>query len=183
MLKGIAYSVFFIALVGCSESPAPSSEAPMPSANNTQSSPTVRQPAPPIPKIEVQKVDIHDDQAIVDAAGLPVEWKSDSTDSDDQPKKIYGFTAKDKFGTQVELSKNWIVIGWQISKESPEIAAQSETNILTAKKIAGAVLGEDGVNLVAQVTGGNPMKSGMVGGYKISSATCVSYQCGLKIAR
>ncbi len=173
MLKGLAYSVLFVALVGCSESPAPSSEAPMPS-------PSVQQAAP---KTEIQKVDIHNDQAIVDAAGLPVKWTSDSTDLDDKPKKIYGFMEEGKFGTQVEISKKWIVIGWQISKEDPDIAARSETNILTAKKIAGAVLGEDGVNLVAQVTGGNPMKSGIVGGYQIGSASCVGFQCSLTITR
>lgn len=128
------------------------------------------------------KVNIHDDKAIVKRAENPVKKVTDSTDTDGEPKKIYQF-ADSIFGTQIELSKNQIVLGWIAVNEDESSRMKSLASIAIAQKLAVSMFGIEGGKLVDELTLNGKIDPQNLDGHQVLTGTCVSGMCTLKIER
>jgi cell division protein FtsI/penicillin-binding protein 2 len=128
------------------------------------------------------KVDIHDDEAIVKSAGTPVKKVSDSTDTDGKPKKIYQFS-ESAFGTQIELSKNQIVLAWVAVNEDESSRTKSLASIAIAQKLAVSIFGIEGGKLVDELTQKGKIDPQNLNGHQVLMGTCTSGMCLLKIDR
>ena len=103
---------------------------------------------PQLPKQEdlpVARVDIHDDQAIVKSAGVPVVSTSDSSDEKGEPKKIYIFN-HEYVGTQIELSRSKLVLAWTVASDGEIVKKMTPENIKLARLLARGLLGLDGLS-------------------------------------
>lgn len=128
------------------------------------------------------KVDIHDDEEIVKSAGTPVKKISDSTDTDGKPKKIYQFS-ESGFGTQLELSKNQILLGWVAVNEDESSRVKSLASIAIAQKLAVSMFGIEGGELVDELTKQGKIDPQNLNGHQVLVGTCVTGMCTLKIDR
>lgn len=131
---------------------------------------------------KVPRVDIHHDDAIVQSAGVPVKKVIDSTDSDNQPKKIYQF-AETIFGTQVELSKTQMILSWIAVNDTDSAKAKSIESIKIAQKIARAVLGDEGGKLVDQTIQSGKGQETTIDGHSVMVTDCVMGTCLMHIER
>lgn len=131
----------------------------------------------------IAKVDIYDDQAIVKSAGVPVVRTSDSSDTEGEPKKIYIFNHK-YVGSQVELSRTQIVIGWTIANDSDLVKKMSPENVKVVQRLARATLGLNGGKAIDDAMQGKGLKDGMIDGHKVWVTPCVdTTSCMMKIYR
>lgn len=130
----------------------------------------------------IPKVDIHDDEAIVKSAVIPAKKIIDSLDTVGEPKKIYQF-ADSVFGTQIELSKNHIVLGWVAVNEDESSRAKSLTSIAIAQKLAVSMFGIEGGKLIDELTLQGKIDPQNLNGHQVLMGTCVSGMCTLKIDR
>ena len=128
------------------------------------------------------KVDIHDDEAIVKSAGIPVKKIIDSVDTVGEPKKIYQF-ADSIFGTQIELSKNQILLGWIAVNEDESSRTKSLASIAIAQKLAVSMFGTEGGKLVDELTLQGKIYPQNLNGHQVLMGTCTSGMCLLKIDR
>lgn len=128
------------------------------------------------------KVDIRDNEAIVKSAGTPVKKISDSTDRDGKTKKIYQFS-ESSFGTQIELSKNQIVLGWVAVNEDESSRKKSLASIAIAQKLAVSIFGIEGGKLVDELTLLGKIDPQNLNGHQVLMGTCVSGLCTLKVDR
>lgn len=128
------------------------------------------------------KVDIHDDEVIVNSAGVPTKKIIDSVDTDGEPKKIYQF-ADSIFGTQIELSKNQILLGWIAVNEDESSRKKSLASIAIAQKLAVSMFGSDGGKLVDELTLEGKIDPQNLNGHQVLMGTCVTGLCTLKIDR
>lgn len=132
--------------------------------------------------VSLPKVNIHDDEAIVKRAETPVKKVTDSTDTDGEPKKIYQF-ADSIFGTQIELSKNQIILGWVAVNEDESSRKKSLESITIAQKLAISMFGIEGGKLVDELTLQGKIAPQNLNGHQVLMGTCVSGFCTLKVDR
>lgn len=128
------------------------------------------------------RVDIHDDKAIVMSAGVPTKKIIDSVDTVGEPKKIYQF-ADSIFGTQIELSKNQILLGWIAVNEDESSRKKSLASIAIAQKLAVSMFGAEGGKLVDELTLQDKIDPQNLNGHQVLMGTCVTGLCTLKIDR
>ena len=128
------------------------------------------------------KVDIRDDEAIVKSAGVPTKKIIDSVDTVGEPKKIYQF-ADSIFGTQIELSKNQILLGWIAVNEDESSRKKSLASIAIAQKLAVSMFGIEGGKLVDELTLQGKIDPQNLNGHQVLMGTCVSGFCTLNIDR
>ena len=169
-----------ILLVGCSSSDSENTqkEEQVSAANESKKLdfPSADQHA------SLPKVDIHDDEAIVKSAGVPTKKIIDSVDTAGEPKKIYQF-ADTIFGTQIELSKNQIVLGWIAVNEAESSRKKSLKSIAIAQKLAISMFGIEGGKLVDELTLQGKIAPQNLNGHQVLMGTCVAGICTLKIDR
>lgn len=169
-----------ILLVGCSNSESENTQKTEQTSIENESKkldfPSVDQQA------SLPRVDIHDDEAIVKSAGVPTKKIIDSVDTAGEPKKIYQF-ADSIFGTQIELSKNQILLGWIAVNEDESSRTKSLKSIAIAQHIARAMLGIEGGKLVDEITNKGKIESQQIEGYQVTAGSCISGLCSLKIQR
>lgn len=169
-----------ILLVGCSNSESENTQKTEQTSIENESKkldfPSVDEQA------SLPRVDIHDDEAIVKSAGVPTKKIIDSVDTAGEPKKIYQF-ADTIFGTQIELSKNQILLGWIAVNEDESSRTKSLASIAIAQKLGVSMFGTDGGKLVDELTLEGKIDPQNLDGHQVLMGTCVSGMCTLKIER
>lgn len=130
-----------------------------------------------IPSQSIQTVGINDAQVILDSAGLKAFKITDSTDNFDAPKKIYQIN--DGISTQLEHSENEVILGWYQAEDAIEASQNSLNN---AYLLAQAMLGEQGVELMHQISSGKIVKQEIINGYSVSGS-CTVNPCMLNIRK
>lgn len=151
-------------------------------SDNIENEPTVKKfdfkhvdPQQPVARV----TDINNDDEIIKSAGVPVFKTIDSTDSKGEPKKIYKFA---DFGTQIELSRSQIIIGWIAADDTESAKLKSQESIAVAQRLARAVLGLEAGYLVDKAIAGG---SGAVyvDGYKVRYSPCIGGSCLITVER
>jgi len=169
-----------ILLVGCSNSESENTQKTEQTSIENESKkldfPSADQHA------SLPKVDIQNDEAIVKSAGVAVKKVIDSIDTVGEPKKIYQF-ADSIFGTQIELSKNQILLGWIAVNEDESSKKKSLASIAIAQKLAVSMFGAEGGKLVDELTSQGKIDPQNLNGHQVLMGTCVSGFCTLKIDR
>lgn len=169
-----------ILLVGCSNSESENTQKTEQTSTENESRkldfPSADQ------HVSLPKVDINDDEAIVNSAGVPTKKIIDSVDTDGETKKIYQF-ADSIFGTQIELSKNQILLGWVAVNEDESSRKKSLASIAIAQKLAISMFGIEGGKLVDELTLQGKIDPQNLNGHQVLMGTCVSGLCSLRIDR
>ncbi|WAU72970.1 MULTISPECIES: hypothetical protein [unclassified Acinetobacter] len=183
-MNRLIFPVFCIFLfIGCSDQSNPQVNAEQFSDENTKVTQHdgVIEVSPIENKEEsFKQVDIHSDKEIINSAGVPVLKTIDSTDSNNKPKKIYKFA---DFGTQLELSKDEIIIGWIVANDTESAKVKSAESVRIAQRLANSLLGDEAVQLVDKVTAGGDGETVTLKGYRASVSNCIGGMCVLKIDR
>jgi len=167
-----------VLLAGCSG--AESVNEPVKSEQEKQTSTIAFEPRNALES--VKKIDISNDQAIIKSAGVAVKKEVDSVDTAGEPKKIYMF-ADSSFGTQIELSRSQIILAWIAVNEDESSRTKSLESIAIAQQLAHAMLGEEGGQLVDEITNKGKIEPQKVDGHQITMGACISGTCLLKIER
>lgn len=118
---------------------------------------------------KVKQINIQDDEQIIQIIGKPSSI-IDSTDSLDQPKKIYKY---DIF-SQVELSKNYLLISWK---------QHDKASVDRAVVIAMSALGKDGGYFIHEVDRLGNVDKRPINGHDVVNNLCTSDMCMIKITR
>lgn len=169
-----------VLLVGCSSSEGENNQK---KEQESVTSESKNLDFPPVDQqASIPKIDIYDDEAIVKSVATPVKKVSDSTDTDGKPKKIYQFSDSG-FGTQIELSKNQIVLGWVAVNEDESSRTKSLASIEIAQKLAVSMFGTEGGKLVDELTLQGKIDPQNLDGHQVLMGTCVLGMCTLKIVR
>lgn len=129
----------------------------------------------------VEKIDIHNDDVIVKSAGVKVKKITDSVDTVGEPKKNYKLSDS-ALGTQIELSRSQIVLGWYAVNEDESSKLKSLESIRVAQRLARSMLGIEGGKLVDQITQKGKIEPQIIDGYEVTGS-CVYAPCILRISR
>ncbi|MEX7479186.1 hypothetical protein AB0861_023945 [Acinetobacter baumannii] len=126
---------------------------------------------PEITLPNINEVGLNDEQAIIQSIGEQPEKVIDSTDSKDDPKKIYVFNGT---YSQLELSSNYALIAWQ---------QNNEASLNRAVKMGMALLGKDAGYYIHNVDMNGQHTDYSIQGHKIINNTCISELCMIKIEK
>ncbi|GEM_PF-5924921 len=95
----------------------------------------------------------------------------DSTDSEDNPKKIYIF---EKGSSQLEVSESFVLISW---------TQNDDISLKRVKIIAKTLLGLDAEQFVNEVNRVGQMSNTTINGHEFINSTCISTLCIIKIKK
>lgn len=126
----------------------------------------------------VPLIDIYNDKLLVESAKAKVIEKSQSIDTENNPKIIYQFN---KIFSQIEISKNQIIITWTNSEESDNMKKISSESQKNASNILVAIFGEAGKQLLS--TESKPIEDKLIAGLRVGNVSCISGLCSIKIYR
>lgn len=119
---------------------------------------------------DVKQVDIKSDQQIIDQAISKNYSLLEGADSLDSPSKIYKYD----HASQVELSKNYILISWQ---------QHDQTSMDRAIVVAMSALGKDGGFFIHELDRLGKVDKRPINGHEVVNSFCVSESCMIKITR
>jgi hypothetical protein len=129
----------------------------------------------------VAKVNLHDDQAIIKAVGVPVVDKEQATDPDGEPSTIYFFDESNINVLQLELSRTRIAVMWRYDSADKE----SSTKIFNqGQQLTRAILGgKDGAYLYEALAKGLRFDEQAFDEVVISNAKCSKLACLYEVGR
>ena len=130
----------------------------------------------------VAKVDIHNDQEIVAAVGLPVVEKEKGSNQNGEPMTTYYFSQDLGNGLELSLSREFVDIAWKYNGKD-----QAKTNAVfeSGQQITLALLGgKDGAALYENISkGGKVDFLSLDDGTEIKNARCGANMCRYQVSR
>lgn len=126
---------------------------------------------PEIKLPDINQVGMDDVYKIIQSSGLKPLQQIKSTDSRDSEKQIYKF---DQVYTQLEYSKNFVLIAWRHHEQA---------SIDKAVRLGIASLGNDAGYFIHRVDLNGEHTDYSIGGHKITQNSCVKELCMIKINR
>lgn len=130
----------------------------------------------------VAKVDIHNDQEIVAAVGLPVVEKENGADQNGEPMTTYYFSQDLSNGLEMGLSREFVDVAWKYDSKD---ATKSNAAFEAGQQITRALLGgKDGAALYEKISkGGNAESYSLKDGTEIHNARCGQFMCRYQVVR
>ena len=130
----------------------------------------------------VAKVDLTDDQAILNAINKPVLEEEKVSNQNGEPATIYYFSQDLINGLDVSLSREFIEVNWRFNAKEPEKAtATFEDGLRISRALLG---GKDGAALYENISKGAKINQLILeNGTVIKNARCSSSICRYTVVR
>jgi hypothetical protein len=130
----------------------------------------------------VAKVNLHNDEEIITAVGLPVVEKETGANQNGEPMTTYYFSDDLRNGQEISLSREFIDVAWKYDQDKPAKAAAVFED---GQHITRALLGgKDGAALYENISkGGQIDLLNLDDGTVIRNARCGSSVCRYVVER
>lgn len=130
----------------------------------------------------INKVDLHNDKAIIKAVGKPVVDQEEGANQNGEPMQSYWYSKNLASGLEVSLSREYIDIAWAFDAKDPENANAAFED---GQRITRALLGgQDGGALYENIAkGGKVDELHLEDGTVIKNARCGQTMCRYQVVR